>query len=88
MDIKNWIASLAPKKRGGRSPASPSQLLRNLEGYQRGGGRHLLQLREERRQQDRRIGTPTAGDQDVLLPIDRIGDDAAAHPEPVLKLLS
>src|SRR6185295_18518449 len=41
--------------------------------------RHAFKLWEESRQQEGCIGTPSAWHQDVLLPVNRIRDDAATH---------
>src|SRR6266851_1418965 len=55
------------------------RLLGKFEGDQRRSCWYLFKLREQRRKQDRGVRTPATWHQNVLLAVDGVADDAAAH---------
>src|SRR5215470_11538863 len=69
------------RERGGcaQPPLSLVRLLRKLEGDKGRSRRHLFELWEQRRKQQRSVGAPSAWHQNVLLAIDSVADDAGAH---------
>src|SRR6516164_7006869 len=69
------------QERGDRRQQGPrhGSSLRQFERNQCRRRRHLFQLREQRWQQNRRVRSPATRYQNILLAIDSVADDAAAH---------